>query len=52
MGELHMHYATLKTGMNKQQVIKELKEILISNEAIDEQQENALIIAIAELLKE
>lgn len=39
--------------MNRQQVIKALKDILMSNDFEGkEQQENALIIAIAELLKE
>ena len=41
------------TTMNRQQVVKALKEILLSNDFEGkEQQENALIIAIAELLKE
>lgn len=38
--------------MDRGQVIKELKDILANNETITDQQENALIIAIAELLKE
>lgn len=39
------------TTMNKKQVIEELKNILMSND-LSQQQENALIIAISELLKE
>ena len=39
------------TTMNKKQVIEELKNILMSNE-LSKQQENALIIAIAEFVKE
>ena len=40
-------------GMSKQQVVKALKDILLSNDFEDKkEQENALIIAIAEFLKE
>ena len=39
--------------MNRKQVVKALKEILLSNDFEGkEQQENALIIAIAEFVKE
>lgn len=41
------------TTMSRKQTIKALKEILLSNDFEGkEHQENALIIAIAELLKE
>ena len=53
----YTYYAEMEveasTTMNRKQVIKALKDILMSNDFEGkEQQENALIIAIAELLKE
>lgn len=52
-----MHEATIEIftnnteGMSKEQVIKALKDILLSNDFDGkEEQENALIIAIAEFL--
>ena len=42
-----------KEGMSKEQVIKALKDILLSNDFEGKkEQENALIIVIAELLKQ
>lgn len=54
MGELLFYTTKQKdAGMSKQEVIKHLKSILFSdNFEGTEEQKNALIIAIAELVKE
>ena len=53
MGELFYTTKQKDAGMSKAEVVKNLKDILFSDDfERTEQQENALIIAIAELLKE